>query len=164
MCRVLIEGLGLFLACLALHVLVWRIRRPDDYRAWLPALGIIFGPVAATIVWFTNVTKVEFAAILLLHGSLSAVYIIGYTLVSAFSPSVELLRTLDRTREGIPMSALRVPFLAGGLTGDRIKNLTTAGLVREHGGRLHLGQAGVRLTFFVLLYRHTVGLPDGEGG
>jgi hypothetical protein len=164
MCRVLIEGLGLFVACLALHVLVWRIRRPDDYRVWLPALGIIFGPVAATIAWFMSVTKVELAAVLLLHGSLAAVYVIGYTLISAFSPSVELLRTLDRSREGIPVSALRVPLLAGGLTGDRINNLMTSGLVREDGGRLELGQAGVRLTSCVLLYRHAVGLPDGEGG
>jgi hypothetical protein len=101
---------------------------------------------------------------LLLHGSLAAVYIIGYTLVTAFSPSVELLKLLDRTPDGIPAASLRLPFLAGALTSGRIDNLRDAGLVRYNGARLELGDRGVRMTQLVLLYRHAVGLRDGEGG
>jgi hypothetical protein len=164
MCTALIGGLALFTGSLALHVIVWRIRRPVSYRAWLPALSIIFGPVAAAIAWSMVASRRDLAAVLLLHGSLAAVYVIGYTLVSAFSPSLELLKLLDRTPAGIPASSLRLPFLAGALTGDRIDNLTAAGLVRQESARLTLGPRGQRLTQLVLFYRHAIGLPDGGGG
>ena len=164
MCAALIGGLALFMLSLALHVIVWRIRRPISYRAWLPALVIIFGPVAAAIAWSVVASPQDLAAVLFLHGSLAAVYVIGYTLVSAFSPSLELLKLLDRTPAGLPTSSLRLPFLAGALTGDRIDNLTAAGLVKEDGARLALGPRGMQLTRLVLFYRHAIGLPDGGGG
>jgi hypothetical protein len=164
MCAVLINGLALFLLSLVLHVVVWRIRRPQSYRAWVPTLAVIFGPVAAAVAWFIAPTRLDVAALLLLHGSLAAVYVIGYTLISAFSPSVELLRLLDRTPAGMPISSLHLPFAAGALTGDRIDNLMGAGLVRRNDGRLELGPQGIRLTGLVLAYRHVIGLRDGEGG
>jgi hypothetical protein len=164
MCTLLVGALGLFTLCLAVHVVVWRIHRPDSYHAWLPALVAIFGPMAAAIVWALAPTPLAAVAILLLHGALAGVYTIGYTLVSAFSPSVELLKLLDRTPAGIPLDSLQLPFLAGALTADRIDNLAAAGLVRRRGEFLALGDRGVRLTRLVLLYRHAIGLPDGGGG
>jgi len=164
MCAVLVAAVEVFASSLAIHVIVWRIQRPESYRAWLPILVVIFGPFAAGLAWLLVPTGLEAAAVLLLHGTLSAVYVIGYTLVSAFSPSVELLKLLDRTPEGIPASSLRLPFLAGALTGDRIDNLTAAGLVRRAGTKLELGPRGAGLARLVLLYRHAIGLPDGEGG
>jgi len=164
MCAALIGGLALFIVSLALHVIVWRIRRPVSYRAWLPALAVIFGPVAAAFAWLMVATPLQLAAVLLLHGSLAAVYVIGYTLLSAFSPSLELLKLLDRSPAGVPVASLRLPFLAGALTGDRIDNLTAAGLVQRDGVRLALGPRGERLTRLVLWYRHAIGLRDGGGG
>jgi hypothetical protein len=164
MCAVLVAAVEVFAWSLAIHVIVWRIQRPESYRTWLPILIAIFGPLAAGVAWLLVPTGLDAAAVLLLHGTLSAVYVIGYTLVSAFSPSVELLKLLDRTPEGIPTSSLRLPFLAGALTGDRIDNLTAAGLVRRDGTHLELGPRGARLARLVLFYRHAIGLPDGEGG
>ena len=164
MCAALVGGLAVFILSLALHVVIWRVRRPTSYRAWLPALAIIFGPVAAAIAWFMVATPLELAAVLLLHGSLAMVYTIGYTLLTAFSPSLELLKLLDRAPAGVPTSSLRLPFLAGALTGDRIDNLTAAGLVQRDGVRLALGPRGERLTRLVLWYRHAIGLRDGGGG
>jgi hypothetical protein len=164
MCLPLIDGVALFISSLTLHVIVWRVRRPESYRTWLPILAVIFGPLAAAVAWFMAPAPLDFAAVLLVHGSLAAVYVIGYTLVSASSPSVELLKLLDRTSEGIPVSSLQLPFLAGALTGDRIDNLTAAGLMRQHDERLELGPLGVLLTGLVLWYRHVIGLRDGGGG
>jgi hypothetical protein len=164
MCAVLINGFALFLLSLALHAIVWRVRQPRAYRAWLPTLAIIFGPLAAAIAWFIAPTPLDVAAVLLLHGSLAAVYVIGYTLISGSSPSVELLKLLDRTPAGIPVASLRLPFLATALTGDRIDNLTAAGLVRRNDSGLELGPRGAPLAAVVLLYRHAIGLRDGEGG
>jgi hypothetical protein len=164
MCTALIGGIALFVVSLAFHVAAWRVWRPAAYRTWLPALAVIFGPVAVTIAWLMASTPMELAAVLLLHGSLAAVYTIGYTLLSAFSPSLELLKLLDRAPAGVPTTSLCLPFLAGALTGDRIDNLAAAGLVRQDGARLELGPRGVRLTRLVLWYRHAVGLRDGGGG
>ncbi len=164
MCALIIGGLALFVLSLAIHVIVWRIRRPESYRGWLPALIMIFGPVAGGLAWLTVPAPLPLAAVLLLHGSLAAVYIIGYTLVTAFSPSVELLKLLDRTPGGTPISALRLPGLAGALTNDRLDNLAGAGLIRQAGGQVQLDDRGVQLTRLVLLYRHAIGLRDGEGG
>jgi hypothetical protein len=163
-CNLLINGLALFVLSLALHVIAWRIRRPESYRAWLPALLVIFGPMAGAIAWLAVPEPLPFAAVMLLHGSLAAVYIIGYTLVTAFSPSVELMKLLDRTPGGIPAPAVRLPGLAGALTGDRIQNLAGAGLIELTGAQVQLGARGARLTRLVLWYRHAIGLPDGEGG
>ena len=164
MCIVLIDGIAIFGASLALHVIVWRVWRPESYRAWLPALIVIFGPVGGGTAWLMVPASPLLAAVLLLHASFAAVYIIGYTLVTAFSPSVELLKLLDRTPGGIPISALRLPGLAGALTGDRLDNLAGAGLIRQDGGHVQLDVRGVQLTRLVLWYRHAIGLRDGEGG
>jgi hypothetical protein len=164
MCALLIDGLALFLLSLAIHVVVWRVRRPESYRAWLPALIVVFGPVAGGLAWLVVREPLQLAAVLLLHGSLAAVYTIGYTLVSAFSPSVELLKLVDRAPEGIPVAALRLPGLAGALTGDRIENLTAAGLIRQQGTYVQLDDRGARLARLVLVYRHAIGLRDGGGG
>jgi hypothetical protein len=163
-CGVLGRGIAVFVFSLALHVIAWRIRKPEAYREWLPALVVIFGPVAAIVAWLVSPTPLDLAALLLLHGTLACVYIIGYTLISAFSPSVELLKLLDRTPAGMAVASLRLPFLAGALTTDRIDNLIAAGLAAEHAGRLQLGPRGVWLTRLVLIYRHAIGLPDGGGG
>jgi hypothetical protein len=164
MCAALIDGLSIFLLSLALHVACWRVYRPASYRAWLPALIVIFGPVAIAAAWLVAPDALTAAAALLLHGALAGVYVIGYTLVSGFSPSVELLKLLDRTPDGIAIDGLSVPILAGALTTDRLDNLSAAGLVQHNRHRLELGVRGARLTRLVLLYRHAVGLRDGEGG
>jgi hypothetical protein len=160
----LFGGIGLFLFSLAVHVVVWRIHRPESYREWLPILLVIFGPLAMALAWAVAPTKLDAAGMLLLHGSLAGVYIIGYTLVSGVSPSVELLKLLDRMPAGLPVASLRLPFLAGALTGDRIDNLEAAALVQRNGDRLELGPRGISMTRLMLLYRHAVGLRDGGGG
>ena len=164
MCDLIIEGLALFIVSLAIHVMVWRIRPPESYRGWLPALIIIFGPVAGGIAWLMVPAGLPLAAVLLLHGSLAAVYTIGYTLVTAVSPSLQMLKLLDRAPAGLPIAAVRLPGLEGALTTDRLANLAGAGLIRQIGAQVCLADRGVQLTRLVLLYRHAIGLRDGEGG
>ena len=157
-------GLGLFAGGLVLHVLAWRLWQPTSYRAWVPLLAVIFGPIATVVAWLVMPTPVELAAALLLHYSLSAAYVIGYTLISAFSPSVEMLKLIDRSGGSLPVTALNLPFLAGALTDERIRNLEQAGLVTIDRGDLVLGDKGRRMTSIMLLYRRAIGLRDGGGG
>lgn len=157
-------GLGLFAGGLAVHVVVWRVWQPASYRAWVPLLMIIFGPVATAVAWMVVPTGVELAAVLLLNYALSAAYVIGYTLISAFSPSVEMLKLIDRSGGSLPVSALDLPFLAGALTDERIRNLEQAGLVTIDRGDLVLGDKGRWMTAIMLRYRRAIGLRDGGGG
>src|SRR5438034_11799614 len=104
MCSILLDAVALFALCLSVHVVWWRLRRPTAYRQWLPALVAIFlvaGPVAGWVMIQSGALAIdaprldavtEWAATILLHGAASSVYIIGYTLVSAFSPSIEILK------------------------------------------------------------------------
>jgi hypothetical protein len=165
-CAVLAESAGLFAACLTLHVLVWRVRRPTSYRQWLPLLAGLFLVVGPAVAWQLMAADplAERVAVLLLHASVSAVYIIGYTLVSAFSPSIEILKLLDRTPGGLPRTGVQLPYLDSALGGNRVLTLVSDGIIQADGDRVRLGPRGQTLASLVLFYRHAIGLPDGAGG
>ena len=176
MCAIVVEAAATFLVCLALHVFVWRFRRPSSYRAWLPALVAIFlaagpllarGLVAARLIGVDDPAidaASELTAVLLLHGAASAVYIIGYTLVSAFSPSIEILKVLDRAHGGIAPHDIDVPFLRHAIGGDRVRNLVADGLLEADGDAVWLSARARKLAMLALVYRRAIGLPDGAGG
>ena len=166
MIEVLFESAGLFAACLALHVLIWRVKRPGSYRIWLPLLVAIFLVAGPLLVWkFTRTAAVEdLIAVLLLHGTASVVYIIGYTLVSSFSPSIEILRLLDRSPSGLRRDEIRLGYLDKALGGNRVVTLLHDGMIQADGDRVRLGTGGKVLAALVLFYRRTIGLPDGAGG
>jgi hypothetical protein len=164
--EVLVEAAALFAGCLVLHMIIWRVRRPESYRVWLPLLVAIFlvaGPLAEW-TWTRTGATGELLAVLLLHGALSAVYIIGYTLVSSFSPSIEILRLLERSPSGLRREEIRLPYLDTALGGNRVETLVRDGMIQAHGDRVTLGPGGRLLATLVLFYRHAIGLPDGVGG
>ncbi len=173
---ILIKGLLLFFLCQCVHIMVWRLKKPTTYGVWVPTLLIIFvllGGLGAA--WLATLVIpgdnfvipywLEWSAIFLFQLVLSAVYIIGYTAVAAFSPSMELIKVLDRTPEGLTREQLETPFFQqGALSDSRIDNLVSAELIQENNGYLYLARRGRPLTSLVLFYRHMIGLPDGEGG
>jgi hypothetical protein len=175
---ILSEAAAVFAACLSLHVVMWRVRRPTAYRQWVPALMLIFLAFGSAFAWFlvrSDLLAVdawplradpllEWVAVLLLHGAVSAVYIIGYTLVSAFSPSIEMLKLLERHPEGLRRADIDLPYLRTALGGDRISNLLAGELIHAEGDSVRLGPGAQGLTRVVLFYRHMIGLPDGAGG
>lgn len=176
MYSILIKGLLLFLACQVIHIIIWRIKKPSGYMTWFPILFVIFVPLAALGAYGlarlvsipdTEVTTpwLEWSAIMLFQTVLSFVYIIGYTAVAAFSPSMELVKALNRAPAGLPRDQLATPFFEEtALSNDRINNLIKAELIREEKGFLYLARRGRPMTQLVLFYRHLIGLPDGGGG
>src|SRR5215471_1974073 len=135
MCGILIEAAAAFLVCLAVHVLIWRIRRPVTYRGWLPLLAALFLVGGPALSWWLVGTRVilpsgprpdfatECAAVLLLHGASSSVYIIGYTLLSAFSPSIEIMKRLGTALDGLTHAEIDVPFLRTTIGAERVTGL-----------------------------------------
>ncbi len=176
MCAILAASAAAFLACLALHVAIWRVWRPVGYRAWLPALVVTFlvgGSLLARWILASRLgapddptvdRRVALAAVLLLHGSASGVYIIGYTLVSAFSPSIEILKALDAAPDGLRRTEIDVPFLRRAVGGDRVRNLLTEGMLQTDGDGVRLKGHAATLAQLALWYRHAIGLPDETGG
>ena len=165
MVAVLVEAAALFAGCLVLHVIIWRVRRPESYRVWLPLLVAIFLVAGPILEWkLTRGTTSELLAVLLLHASLSCVYIIGYTLISSFSPSIEILKLLDSAPSGLRREDIKLPYLDAALGGNRVVTLVHDGMIQADGDRVSLGSSGRLLATLVLFYRHTIGLPDGVGG
>ena len=174
MSQILVLSLTIFAACQTVHVLWWRVRRPESYAAWVPILTFIFFGVGGSLAAW-GVTRGlagagadrawwAWAAIMLCHGSWSLVYLIGYTLVVASSPSLEILKRLDEAPEGLPRSAVALLRTDEDLTGPRIRALAQGSMIRLENGELALGPRGVQLSRVVLFYRHLIGMPDGEGG
>jgi hypothetical protein len=173
--RIVFEEANLYVACLLLHVVVWRVRRPRTFHQWLPALAVIFlggGVVAGW--WLADLAHstgeleghgraLHFVALMALHLPASLVYIIGYTLISAFSPSVELLKLIERN-PGLRRNDIALPYLGTIVGGDRLKNLVSEGLFEVRRDVVRLGPKADRIVRLVLWYRHAVGLPDGTGG
>ena len=176
MLEVLIKAALTFLVTVGVHIIVWRIHRPVSYRGWLPALLGLFvvggALVAAALVQGPRLTGggtigeplVEWCAIALLHGAVGLVYTIGYTLLLVGSPSLVILERLSAAPGGLRIDDVGLPMTADDLVGMRMEDLTRSGLVTADPRARHLTPKGRRLTWWVLLYRHMIGLPDGEGG
>ena len=164
-----------FLCTVVLHVTVWRLQRPLDYRNWVPALLGIFvlggGAIAAVLVrqagaagWPDIGGMAAWSAIMLLQVAMAAVYTIGYTLLLASSPSLVILERLALAPRGLRADEVGLPMTGDGIIGGRVDNLAQSGLVRNDEGQLRLTPKGRRLVAPVLLFRHVIGLPDGGGG
>src|SRR5262249_38695696 len=54
MCAVLVDATLVFTVCLALHIAVWRIRRPLKYAQWLPLLSLLFLIVGPALAWMLS--------------------------------------------------------------------------------------------------------------
>jgi hypothetical protein len=166
MAEVLTESAALFTGCMIVQIAIWRIHRPKTYRVWLPLLVGIFLIAGPAVEWRLTRTAAiaELLAVLLLHGAVSCVYIIGYTLLSSFSPSIEILKLLEATPAGLRREDIRIPYLDTAVGGNRVITLVDDGMIQADGDRVRLGSGGQVLAALVLFYRHTIGLPDGAGG
>jgi hypothetical protein len=173
--RIVFEEANLYAACLLLHVVVWRVWRPRTFHQWLPALAVIFLGGGVLLGWWLSDLAhndgelaghgraLHFVGLMALHLPASLVYIIGYTLISAFSPSVELLKLIERA-PGLRRADIDLPYLRTIVGGDRLKNLVSEGMLQVRRDVVRLGPKADRIVRLVLWYRHTVGLPDETGG
>ncbi len=172
---ILAQAVLVLTACVGLHVGWWRLNTPVTFHQWLPRLALVFFAAGPAMAWWLAAgthaagaaaghgTALHLAAVLLLVLPFAAVYVIGYTLISAFSPSIEILKLL-RTSPGLRREQIDLPYLRTAVGGDRVANLLSEGLLRAEGDRVVLGPRGVSMVKLALLYRHTIGLPDGSGG
>lgn len=169
---ILLFGFASFLACLALHVAVWRVARPrSDIRALfliflaVPGAAAILVPAAAAVIPDAPLPDtVELAAMLLLHCALSCAYIQTYPAVQAQSPSLEIVRAVV---ESMPRGLSREDILAVASTATlvqaRVDDLLANGLIRVDRDRYVLTPTSVKLVRFFLALAALIGL-EGKGG
>jgi hypothetical protein len=177
MTHALIGGLGLFAVCWVLHVIVWRIHRPQGYLLWLPvvfvlcplmvgvAVALIGGIDPASIVGL-KFGEAAFIEAIVLHLIVTWCYTCGYAGITEYSPSAEVIQAVqEHMPEGIEPEALRVrSFTEHSLTGKRMEHLVTTRMIVIEGDEVRLTRPGRRMARMVRAYRVFLGVdPIGKG-
>jgi hypothetical protein len=163
---VLTYGLASFLTCLAVHVLVWRLRRP---RRQVLALAVVFwaAPVAAWsacgLLGMCAAPGWDAVASALLHFALTCAYIQTYPAISDLSPSLLIMPLVARP-EGASFEQILGQLNRPMLLEERIHYLIRARLVRPASdGRLELTVRSRALVALFVAMRRVLGMPAGQG-
>jgi len=170
---ILYRGVALFCCCLAIHIFIWRIWRIRSEGLWL-ALIFLVAPaiILATYLGFSvgwTDARIEWpplGLIYLLHCAVSVSYMLLYTGIANFSPSIAILqRVASSMPTGLERDQLAPDWFTDALlTGGRNENLKNLGLVSESGGSLQLQPGGRFIAFCFLVFRRLLGLPDVADG
>lgn len=172
MTSALLLGLGMFAACWLLHVVIWRIHRPEAYPVWLPIIFVVM-PVSVFLGFrvitgsfpFASTTPAVVAAFLL-HVWLSGCYMGGYAGIIEYSPSAEILRVVRANMpQGTPLDTLHVSSLSeDALTGMRIRHLLDSRMITIEDGKLRVTPRGQVVVNVCIVYRAVFGLSEEAKG
>lgn len=167
---ILYFGLALLLCSVALQVVVWRFfpvkNQPTRLAAIfvvLPAFLVIFsGAVLSSWPWIPNWSWAAWSLVYLLDLSLALSYMLLYTAVTGFSPSIAIL---EHVEESMPHGLRReelVPhwFTEENLAGLRHENLVRRRLIAHSRGLLSIQPRGRFIARCFLIFRRFVGLAD----
>lgn len=155
---------AVFVAALVVHLVLWRIRMPRHHTS---ALLVIFAVVflLAIPVLLTAVPMwPDRMRMALLYLGASLCYVITYSAIEGDSPTLSLMRLLDRNGAGGMPKADVDHFLAERpFVKARLAALILSGHVREEGGHYRLA-GPPSLPFRVILgFRKLYG-PIAKGG
>jgi hypothetical protein len=155
------EGGALFLAGLALHVVLWRLRPPKSHAL---ALIAVFAAPALAYAAARGASE-RTAAVLLLYAALAAAYAQTYPAAQAESPTLSIAALLARAPGGMTRAELRARLRAEGLVRERVQDLLHAGLLVPGGAKdsLRLSPKGTALLPPFRLFRRALGLAEGKG-
>ena len=163
------HALTLFGTCLALHILVWRIWKVRSQGIWLslifliaPTLGLGIHLVLCFVGTVTRIEWGQTCLTFLLHYTLSVSYMLLYTGITGFSPSIAILQ---RVATSMPAGLLRdelTPawFTDEMLSGARYNNLKHMELISETGSVLRIEPRGRFIAVCFLVFRRLLSLPD----
>lgn len=169
----LVLGIGLFGVCWLIHVALWRIRRPQGYLIWLPAIFLGLPFLTTVTLLLGGVISAEWRACpeiwlpaAALHLLISACYTCGYAGLTEYSPSAEVLKVVQQHMpEGVGVDDLRVTaFTEHSLTGKRLEHLVLSGMVTIRDNRVWLTGAGRRSVALCKCYRKLTGVSEYGAG
>ncbi|TAN45267.1 MAG: hypothetical protein EPN22_04545 [Nitrospirae bacterium] len=167
---VFLQGFSIFMVCLAVHIIVWRVRIPRNDISVLffiflvvPVLGLT--GTAAVMCWrgVTN-SLVEMLEVLILHISLASAYIATYPAAQASSPSLDILISIATSmNKRLTEDDIAAKYNDITLVKSRIEDLRGMMFVSQVGDNIVLTATGEVLICLFILYRRMIGLPLGEG-
>lgn len=165
---ILLSGVLVFLACVAVHIAVWRCCMP---KGRIRALCLIFlglppalGEVALFSGILSGVALDERFGFYLLSYSLSFAYILSYPAVEAISPTLAISLAIGEAGPGgISVSGLTSIFNDNRLLQPRVKDLLDAGLIKRSDGVLRITPRGVIFLKPFIILRRFVRPGQGRG-
>lgn len=164
---ILYTALISFCAALLLHIFVWRARRPKNDILALLVIFVMIPTVAAAVGFWARaglgLEFWDFAAILVLHLALSAMYIQSYPPAQAVSPSLQILIYVGQSAEGLTREEILSLFDDAKMVAIRFQDLIHTRLIEQKGESYQLAPAGKRLIGFFVAYRKLLGL-EFKGG
>lgn len=170
--RVIFLGLGLFILCMSLHIIIWRIQVPRCSSLVLVVI-LIGVPAAGIAVLLTGIGGLrdlvplgaaELLEIFLLHFSFSSAYIATYPAVRAVSPTLDILLMI-RSADGGRMAREEIVSRYSNLrlVDSRIDDLMEYRFISENDGRFTVQPLARVLLSVFIVYRGLLGLPMGRG-
>jgi hypothetical protein len=161
----LAHGIGLFVAALITHVLLWNMFRIRREVLWLAVVFVVIPlMVLATLraVGYLE-TAVSATAVGLLHMALAVVYVQTYPALREDIPSLRILMLVHGHPGGRTRDDLVAQLTGHGLFETKLRDLENDAFVRARDGRMTLTAAGAALATVFDLYRRWLGRSAGKG-
>lgn len=167
----------IFIACLFVHVIVWRVRFPRNRPAALFFTFLALPPLVTAVLYglglFDAVSKAygalslsitEWLSIYFLHYSLSMAYILSYPAIEAVSPTLAITLMIgEADGAGVGQEELASAFNDDFLLMPRIRDLIEARLVSEREGYITITPLGKAYAGGFIIMRRLLGLQTGKG-
>jgi hypothetical protein len=146
-----------------LHVVLWRIRRPQKDVVCLFELLIGFPTLLCAVLALWGISPLRMLPALVFEWILAANYIAVYPAVQASSPTLDMLSQLRKNPTGLTETELSQHAGPTSLFQDRLSDLVQGGLVKRSESGFELTWKGNGLATFFVVYRRFLGLPRGAG-
>lgn len=167
--EVLIYGTVVFIAFFSLHIIIWRIRIPQNDALYLIIILLalpmaVFLPSLAAIAPLKGFQSHEVFEAILLHVSFSLVYIASYPAAQAISPSLEILLIVQTSPERkMNLEEIIRRYSDTKLVVSRVEDLVSYSLIHQKGDSFELKPLARIFLMPFIAYRKLLGLPVGKG-
>jgi hypothetical protein len=155
----------LFFCALVVHLIVWKIRLPKFHTCTLLmlfALVFVLGCVGLVLFW--QISLAQFAHVALYYTALSLSYVITYSAFEGDSPTLSLIRHLDKDgAQGLSTEHVEEFLAARPFIRARVAALVHDGFVRDEGGRYFPAGKGSPFFKVILLFRKFYGEMERGG-
>lgn len=145
------------------HLLVWNQIRPKKDFIFLGIIFFVIPLFAYGLLANTSPQATGYLAPALLHCLLSAQYLMIYPALQASSPTLQILRLVRLSHNGLTEPAIVRQLQERLVPVDFIDELVSLRFIRKENGSLSITRLGNAVASVVHSYRKCLGLPPGGG-
>ena len=161
----LLTSLGMYLVAIAVHVVWWKVRLPRHHTG---ALIVVFAltPVVAAAGWLVVLSPPALAwgdlpGMVLLYLSASGCYLITYAGVEETSPSLVIIRALERSMgRGCTREELETLITEDRFVRPRLEALKRDGFIENAGSGYRLSRRGVCIAVIIASLAQLFNIDD----